>query len=135
MTDHRPEMSDAEREVLKALWDHGPATVRDLRSALTEQGRSWAHTTVTTLLQRLESKGYVTCDKSRFAHVFEARVTRDEVVREQLTSLVDAYCDGAAAPLMLALVEGHRFSAEEIEQFRQLIEKLDAKSQRTKPRK
>ena len=31
-------------------------------------------------------------------------VPREEVVREQLTSLVDDYCDGAAAPLMLALV-------------------------------
>src|SRR5262245_19006916 len=135
MTEHRPEMSDAEREVLKALWDHGPGTVREIHAALTEQGRSWAYTTVTTLLQRLESKGYVSCDKSRFAHVFEARVTREEVVREQVTSLVDEYCDGTAAPLMLALVEGHRFSAEEIAQFRQLIEQLDVKRQRTRPRK
>jgi predicted transcriptional regulator len=135
MTEHRPEMSDAERDVLKALWDHGPGTVRQIHAALTKLGRSWAYTTVTTLLQRLESKGYVACDKSRFAHVFEARVTREDVVREQVTSLVDEYCDGTAAPLMLALVEGHRFSAEEIEQFRQLIEQLDAKRQRSKPRK
>jgi len=135
MTEHRPEMSDAEREVLKALWDHGPGTVREIHGTLTKQGRSWAYTTVTTLLQRLESKGYVACDKSRFAHVFQSLVTRDEVVREQVTNLVDEYCDGTAAPLMLALVEGHRFSAEEIQQFRQLIEQLDAKRQRTRPRK
>ncbi len=66
---------------------------------------------------------------------FQALVTRDEVVREQVTNLVDEYCDGTAAPLMLALVEGHRFSAEEIQQFRQLIEQLDAKRQRSRPRK
>jgi BlaI family transcriptional regulator, penicillinase repressor len=135
MTEHRPEMSDAEREVLKALWDHGPGTVREIHGELRQQGRSWAYTTVTTLLQRLESKGYVACDKSRFAHVFKPRLTRDEVVREQLTSLVDDYCDGTAAPLLLALVEGRQFSAKEIEEFRQLIDQLDAKRQRAKPRK
>jgi predicted transcriptional regulator len=125
-------MSDAEREVLKSLWDHGPGTVREIHAAQTEQGRSWAYTTVTTLLQRLEAKGYVACDKSRFAHVFSPLVTRAEVVREQATSLVHEYCDGAAAPLVLALVEGHRFSPEEIEQFRQLIDRLDAKRPRGK---
>ena len=135
MAEPRPEMSDAEREVLKALWDHGPGTVREIHAALVGQGRSWAYTTVTTLLQRLESKGYVACDKSRFAHVFSPLVTRDEVVREQATNLVDEYCDGAAAPLVLALVEAHCFSPQEIEKFRQLIDRLDAKRPRGKPRR
>lgn len=134
MADHRLEMSDAEREVLKTLWDRGPGTVREIHAALMELGRSWAYTTVTTLLQRLEAKGYVGCDKSRFAHVFSPLVTREDVVREQATSLVAEYCDGAAAPLVLALVEGHRFSPEEIEQFRQLIDRLDSRRPRGRPR-
>lgn len=125
-------MSDAERDVLKTLWEHGPATVREIHQALSRQGRSWAYTTVMTLLQRLEGKGYVACDKSNFAHVFEARVTRDEVVRQQLTNLVSEFCDGEAAPLMLALVSQHRFSQAELEQFRQLIDQLEAKRRRTK---
>jgi predicted transcriptional regulator len=55
-------------------------------------------------------------------------------VREHVTCLVEEYMDGAAAPLVLALVEGHRFSPEEIEQFRQLIDRLDAKRPRGKSR-
>jgi predicted transcriptional regulator len=66
--------------------------------------------------------------------VFRPLVTREEVVREQATSLVEEYCDGAAAPLVLALVEGHRFSPEELEQFRKLIDRLDAKRPRGKSR-
>ncbi len=131
MTD-RPDMSDAERDVLKALWEQGPGTVREIQAVLDRQGREWAYTTVLTLLQRLDAKGYVACDKSRFAHVFAARVTRDDVVRQQLTSLVDEFCDGAAAPLMLALVEGHRFTEAELEQFRRLIDELEARRRRGK---
>ena len=56
-------VSDAELGVLKALWERGPATVRDLRAHLEAQGRRWAYTTVQTLLQRLEAKGCVSCER------------------------------------------------------------------------
>ena len=85
-----------------------------------------------TLLQRLEAKGYVACDKSRFAHVFQACVTRDQVVQQQVASLADAFYDGAASPLVLALVKGHRFSAEEIEQFRLLVDQMATKPDRNR---
>ena len=57
----QPGLSEAEREVLKVLWDRGPASVRQIKDVLTERGRTWAYTTVATLLQRLQSKQYVTC--------------------------------------------------------------------------
>ena len=55
----KPTVSESEREVLKALWDHGPGTVREVARLLRESGRDWAYTTVMTLLGRLEAKGYV----------------------------------------------------------------------------
>jgi predicted transcriptional regulator len=117
-------ISDAEREVLKALWDHGSGTVREINQVLNAMGRRWAHTTVLTLLHRLEAKRYVASDKSGFAHVFRAAISRDELVSQRLADLADDFCDGTAAPLVRALVQGHRFSNAEIDQFRQLIERL-----------
>jgi len=68
-------MSDAEQEVLKVLWDYGPLGVKYLVSKFTEAGQEWSRSTVIMLLQRLEKKGYVQCDKSQFAFVFEAAVS------------------------------------------------------------
>jgi predicted transcriptional regulator len=34
-------------------------------------------------------------------------------------------CDGTAAPLLHALVEGRRFKPEEIERFRRLLDELE----------
>ena len=54
--DDRPcTIGEAELEVLKVLWDHGPGTVRDVDAHLRRQKRRWAYTTVLTLLQRLET--------------------------------------------------------------------------------
>ena len=118
----RPGLSEAEREVLKALWGHGAATVRQLNGVLGGRGRSWAYTTVLTLLQRLQAKGYVASDASGSAHVFRAVVSRDELLDQRLRDTADELCDGAAVPLVLALVQGNQFTAEELARLRRLID-------------
>jgi predicted transcriptional regulator len=122
---NRPSISDTELDVLKVLWEHGPGTVRELNAQLRQRGRRWAYTTVLTLLQRLEAKGYVRSDKSGVAHVFRPAVSRDRLLQQRLTDLADQLCSGTATPLVQALVEGHRFTAEEIEHFRRLLDRLE----------
>ena len=123
----RPAMSDAEREVLKVLWDHGPLPVRDVLARLTEQGHDWTRSTTITLLQRLEKKGYVESDRTRYAFVFHPRVSREEVMHARMTDLASELCDGKALPLVLAFAERHRFSPEELTRFLQMIDKLEPK--------
>ncbi len=118
-------LSDAEREVLTVLWETGPATSRRIRVGLEKKGRDWAPTTVGTLLTRLENKKYVQVDKSEFVHVFKASVSRESVVSQRLREVAEAYCDGRSTPLILALVETQRFTDEEIQQFRDLVDRLD----------
>jgi len=127
-TPSRP-ISDAELDVLKALWTLEQATVRDLQAYLQKQGREWAYTTVQTLLQRLEEKSYVKCDRAGRAHVFRARVTRDAHVGARLEELVDRVCDGTASPLVISLVERGHFSKDEIDRFRQLLDDIEASEQ------
>jgi BlaI family penicillinase repressor len=122
MTRKLATLSATEFEVLKILWEHGPGTVRQLNRKLPRR----AYTTVQTLLVRLEKKGYVLCDRSGFAHVFRPAVSRDKLIRRRLSELVEQLSGGAATPLLLALVEDHRFSPEEIEQFRRMLDRLEA---------
>ena len=119
---NQPALSEAEREVLKVLWDRRLATVREINVVLEDRGRHWAYTTVATLLQHLAVKGYVTSDPSVIPHVYRAAITRDELLDRHLKDAAAEFCDGQAAPLVLALVQGNRFSAEEIRRFRQVLD-------------
>jgi BlaI family penicillinase repressor len=121
----RPPVSETELEILKAIWEHGPGTVREINARLRPTGRRWAYTTVLTLLQRLEAKGYVASNKTGLAHVFRAVVSRDRLLRQRLKDLAQQLCEGAPAPLVLALVESQHFSEQEIEQFRRLLDELE----------
>lgn len=127
MTAKGPSVSGTELEVLKALWDDGPGTVREINDRLSARGRQWAYTTVQTLLNRLCAKGVVASDKRDLAHVYQATVSRDELLNERLQELAGELCEGNATPLVLALVQGKRFTKSELKQFRSLLEELEKK--------
>lgn len=132
---NQPGLSDAEREVLKVLWDHGPGTVRAINEELERRGRRWAYTTVATLLQRLAAKRFLVSDPSTIPHVYRATVTRDELLERRLKDAADELCDGQAAPLVLALVQGNRFSPEELARLRQMLDLAAGRSaSKSKPR-
>ena len=120
--------------MLKVLWDVGSGTVREVQAILREQGRKWAYTTVQTLLNRLQAKGNAASEKGGPAHIYRAAVTREQLLRRRLGDLADEFCEGTASPLVLALVEGGRFTPAEIEQFRKLLDRLETDRPRKKGR-
>lgn len=124
----RNPISDAEREVMRVLWDDGPAAVREVHERLTAAGTDWARSTVITLLQRLEKKGYVASDKTGFAFVFRAALTREELVQQRMAELADDLCEGQWGPLLLAFTERQKLKPKEIAELRQLVERLAARS-------
>ena len=130
MAPRESDLGTAELEVLKALWDHGPATVRQVMNHLHRQGRQVAYTTVLTFLTRLEQKGYVESDKSGTAYVYRPAVTRDKVTKSRLRSLIEQLYDGDAAPLVLQLVRQENFTADEIAELQKLIDQLDTTRKR-----
>ena len=123
---NQPGLSDSEREVLRVLWDRGPGTVREIKDVLTGRGRRWAYTTVATLLQRLAAKHYAASDPSGVPHVYRAAVSRDELLKRRLRDAADELCDGRAAPLVLALVQGGKLSPEELARLRRILNEAAA---------
>jgi len=131
---NQPGMSEAEREVLRVLWDHGPGAVREIKSLLEDRGRKWAYTTVATYLQRLQTKQYVSSDSTVVPHVYQAAVTREGMLDRRLKDAAEELCGGQAAPLLLALVQGNRFSAEDLERFRRVLDEASKELKPGKPR-
>lgn len=126
MDEREHDLGTAELEVLRAVWDDQPATVRQVLNRLHDRGRNVAYTTVQTVLTRLEQKGFVRSDKSGLAYVYRATVSRERLSKSRLRDLVDELYDGAAGALVLQLVRSERLTRDEIAELQKLIERLDA---------
>lgn len=120
-------VTDAEREVLRALWRSGPSTIRALTDELYPGGGSSEYATVQKLLERLEDKGHVTRRAEGRLNVFSARVRREQLVAQRLRATADELCDGSLTPLLTQLVSSARLTREELAELRRLVDRLARK--------
>jgi predicted transcriptional regulator len=133
VAERRSRVSEAELEALKVLWDLGPCTVRAVHEELLRRRRPWAYTTVLTLFQRLEAKGCVRSDKATPANVYTAKASREQLLGRQLRDLVDRFCDGTSSPIVAALAETGRLTAEDVDKLRRLVDRMSAGPGRKRP--
>src|SRR5262249_61665678 len=111
-----------ELAIMKVVWRLGRATVRDVYHALLEQ-RHIAYTTVMTMMNILETKGYL--KKEKHDRAYRYRPTRPEraVISSMVREFVTRVFDGAPRPLLLHLVKDGRLTDSERRELRRLIEK------------
>jgi BlaI family transcriptional regulator, penicillinase repressor len=119
------DIPDAQLAVLQQLWDHGPATIRQLTETLYSRGGTSAYATVQKLLERLEEKGFVRRRRTEQAHTFEAVLERDELIGRRLRAMAEKLCGGSLTPLLTHLVRARRLSPRERQDLRDLIDALD----------
>src|SRR5260370_21415144 len=115
---------DSELDVLKVLWDRGQATVREVLETLRAAGREWSYATVATLLDRLETKGVVTSNRSELAFVYRAAITPQEVQQKRLKSLVDKLYQGEPGLLVLHLLKSHPLDAKQAGEVRAILDEM-----------
>jgi BlaI family penicillinase repressor len=115
---------DSELDVLKVLWDRGQSTVREVLETLRTAGRQWSYATVATLLDRLETKGVVTSDRSELAFVYRPVITTQEVRQKRLNSLVDKLYQGEPGLLVLHLLKSHPLDAGQAKEVRAVLEEM-----------
>jgi predicted transcriptional regulator len=113
-------------EILKVLWERGPASVRDVHRELARERPDLAFNTVQTLLRIMEDKkGLVTHHVEGRTFVYAARYDRDE----STLRFLDRVFNGAASELVLSLLRSERLSPDELEQMQALI--AEARRKRT----
>jgi predicted transcriptional regulator len=76
----------------------------------------------------LRDTGVVVSEKVGTANRFEAVLSRDNIVKDQLSRLMDRFGEEGVAPLMLALVENNQFTPVEIQAFKDMLDRLEEDS-------
>ena len=117
----RPRPTDAELEILRVLWDLGPATVRQVHEALADT-RETGYTTTLKLMQIMADKGLVTRDESSRTHIYAATVPQEHTQRQLVKDLVDRAFGGSAKALVLRALSDEGTTAEELREIRRLID-------------
>ena len=81
-------LSELQLALMRVLWSRGQASTAEVAEALRDQRRPLAHTTVATLLTRLEKRGLIASERDGRALVYRAAVSEPEVQRSMVSGLL-----------------------------------------------
>ena len=117
-----PDISDAEWDVMKIVWDQGPLTSGQIVREL-ETERNWKPRTIKTLLARLVRKGAVAAREEDGKFLYSAKVAREACVRRESRSFLSRVFNGDVAPALVHLLKDAKLSETEIQELKQILER------------
>jgi predicted transcriptional regulator len=117
-----PRPTEGELELLQALWEKGPSTVRELHEEISRR-RPLGYTSVLKLLQIMTEKGLVEREESNRAHIYRAAATQGETQTLLLRDISQRLFSGSATQLAMHALGMEPVSDRELEELRNLIER------------
>ncbi|SRR6266508_4538309 len=111
-------LTPTELEIMSVLWETGPANVQAIQQRLP---RELAYTTVQTMLNILHRKGKVGRTLKNRAYYYKAVVSRQQVVRHAIGSLVDRLFGGSAESLVMSLLETKHLTPQKLARLNEAI--------------
>ena len=125
-------LSDLQLAVMRQLWTRGKngnggeASTAEVAEGLRAE-RPLAHTTVATLLTRLEKRGLLAARREGRGLVYRALVSESQVQRAMVTGLVANLFEGKASALVSHLLDqGEKLDEDELSALRALLNKRKA---------
>ena len=124
--------TDGELEILKILWDQGPAGLGQIHLVLHER-RGVAVTTVATMLKMMLAKELVERENGPRGYLWRARLSRKATASGLIGKLVQHVFDGSARRLVAHLVQEGELNDRERAEIAEIL-RSEAKTRKS-PRK
>lgn len=118
----QPKISDSEWEIMKLLWANHPQTANELVESL-EGTQHWKPKTIKTLINRLLTKGAIGFKKDGRQYLYYPLVAQQTCVQFESRSFLQRVFNGAAKPMLAAMIESDNLSLEDIEELKQILKK------------
>jgi len=111
-------------KIMRVLWEKGRANAREITESLNNI-QPIAHSTVQTLLRKLEQKGAVDHSIDDRTFIFFPLVEVEKVTKNALQEFIDRIFAGSPGGLVSYLIKNETIPPNEMDQIRNLIEEKE----------
>ena len=117
----KDKLTPVEWEIMEAVWSLGDApSVREVLEYAFPNGEK-AYTTVQTIMNTLERKGFLERKKTGMVNFYRPVRTRQEMEREEMTSIVSRIFGGSKPALASSLLSLDDLELRELEQIKDIL--------------
>ena len=117
---------------MEIVWQRNEVSAREVRIELneTDQHRQLSRSTVRTLMDRMEEKGWLKHRLDGRTFLYSAAQPRKTTLANTLREVIETLCDGRPEDVVATLLDDRGLSREGLQSIREL---LDEAEQRLKP--
>ncbi len=123
---NQPSISDAEWDVMEALWAESPLTANDVIERIGKRN-DWNPRTVKTLLNRLVKKRALGFEAEGKRYHYFPKVTKADCVRSRTRSFLAGVFGGAVGPMLAHFVSEAPLTPEEIRELKKMLDRREKK--------
>lgn len=116
----QPGLTENEFQVMCVLWREAPLTVASILKHL-ERIPKPAYTSLLTLIQTMEKKGYIKHHKIGKAYSYVPVLQQKKFFSSEITRIAKRLFNGSPGKLVLNLVENEHLTQEEIKSLKKLL--------------
>ncbi len=127
LTRQTEKLPDAELEIMLTLWKEGRAMTAGEIAKCSAEARGWKSATVHVLLDRLAEKGFVTCDKSSFKHLFSPLISEEDYRQGETKTLLSRFFDGSAKQMIASFIDADSLTDDDLDELTAMINERKAK--------
>lgn len=120
MANEEASLSELQIELMRVLWGRREASTAEVAEVLAGS-RRLAHTTVATLLSRLEKRGVVASRRDGRQLVYRALLGEGEVRRSMVSGLLGSLFGGDARALLAHLLKEQEIAPGDLDKVRQML--------------
>jgi BlaI family transcriptional regulator, penicillinase repressor len=114
------EITKAQEDILKALWQIKEGAVSDVLDVLPDPKP--AYNTVATVIKVLEKKGYLSHKTYGKTNVYFSLVSQKEYAQNVLKETVKGFFNGSLQQMVSHFVKSKSVSLNELEELKQMLE-------------
>ena len=114
------ELTEAEWEIIKTVWDNQPCTAPAVQELL-QRLKGWHYSTVKTMMDRMVAKGLLKQEKIRNLTLYRSVITKKEAQTCEIMRTVKRAFNGALTPMMQFLLENKDLSNDELSGLEAMI--------------
>ncbi|WP_367211089.1 BlaI/MecI/CopY family transcriptional regulator [Sphingobacterium sp. R2] len=115
------ELTKAEEQIMKELWEMGRGFVKEIIDRLPEPKP--AYNTVSTIVRILETKGFVTHESFGKSHQYLPKISKEEYKKGITGKLLNNYFDNSPKSMLSYFLEENRLNVKELDEILSIIDR------------
>ncbi|SFH31451.1 BlaI family transcriptional regulator, penicillinase repressor [Lachnospiraceae bacterium NLAE-zl-G231] len=115
-----PQISEAEFQVMKIVWEHAPVSTNQVTEYLVRTTK-WSPKTIQTMLKRLVQKKALTYDKEGRVFIYTPLIGQEDYVNQESRHFLQRFYNGNVVSMMTAFLDMEELSQQEVDELKELL--------------